>query len=79
MSVTEEQKYRAYTYNIAGFALMTPLGKVILEYPILFEQMGSQRFLIYLLGTLLLFCWGLIFVEVGRNILYERRKSTYDY
>ena len=29
--ITEEDKYKAYTFNFAGFASMTPFGKLILE------------------------------------------------
>ena len=71
---TDEQKYKAYTFNIAGFALMTPLGKVFLDYVSLFRELGLILFIINFIISLLLFIGGLTFVEHGRNILQERRK-----
>ena len=72
--ITEEQKYKAYTYNIAGFALMTPLGKIVLDYAALFKQMDLYVFVFNSFLALLLFCCGLTSIEVGRRILDTRRR-----
>jgi|GEM_PF-1751382 len=72
--ITEEQRYRAYTLSIAGFALMTPLGKVFLEYFYIFREYGPILFFINLVISALLFLAGLTFVDHGRSILSERRK-----
>lgn len=73
--ITEEQRYRAYTYNIAGFALMTPLGKVVMDYINIFKEIGLVMFVINLLIAFLLFLAGLTFIEIGRSILNIRGKK----
>ena len=72
--ITEEQKYRAYTFNIAGFAMMTPLGKVVLDYVPIFRELGLGWFIFNVLLSLFLFIAGLTFIEHGRNMLEERRR-----
>lgn len=71
--ITEEQKYRAYTFNIAGFALMTPAGKVVLDFANIIKDLGYIGFFAYVLTSLLLFILGLTFIELGRSILNTRR------
>ena len=72
--ITEEQKYKAYTYNITGFALMSPLGKVFLNYISLFKEIGPEWFIFNFLLSLFLFFVGLTFVDHGRSILREKRR-----
>ena len=72
--ITEEQRCRAYTINIAGFALMTPLGKIVLEYASLFKEMGLILFFLNVFISGILFIFGLTFVDHGRSILNERGK-----
>ena len=72
--ITEERKYKAYTLNIAGFALMTPLGKVSLEYIHMFREFGPVWFIFNVLLSLFLFIAGLTFVDYGRNLLKEKRR-----
>ena len=71
--ITEEQRYKAYTYNIAGFALMTPVGKIVLNYMEIFKETGPIMFIINSLVALFLFTLGLTFIEIGRSILYIKR------
>lgn len=79
--ITEEDKYRAYTFNFAGFALMTLFGKVVLENVKLFHEIGPFWLFINILVGVVLFVWGLTLVERGRTILYrnnKKRKTYYD-
>ena len=70
--VAEEQKYRAYTYNIAGFALLTPLGKLILD-PVatatILEKFGPLIFVGYVSLCIILAIGGCRAVDIGRDIL----------
>ena len=74
--ITEEQKYKAYTLNFAGFAMMTPLGKVVLDYVSVFRELGLGWFIFNVLLSLFLFITGLTFVDHGRSILVGKRRYT---
>lgn len=74
--VTEERRYKAYTLNIAGFALMTPLGKVFLDYVGIFKEIGLGWFIFNFVFSVFFFLVGLTFVDRGRSILEERRRVT---
>ncbi len=76
--ITEEQKYKAYTYNIAGFALMTPLGKIVIDYIEIFKEVGPIMFGINLFIAFLLFLAGLTFIDMGRSILDVRSSKKWD-
>ena len=76
--ITEEEKYKAYTLNIAGFAVMTPLGKVVLDNIQLFRNVGAKWFLINLIIALGLFGFGLTLIELGRTILHRYRRLKDD-
>ncbi len=76
--IIEEEKYRAYTFNFAGFAVMTPLGKLVLENVKLYNELGLLWFLINLFGSICLFVWGLTLVEQGRTILDKYRRFKND-
>ena len=76
--ITEEDKYRAYTFNFVGFALMTPFGRIVLENVKLFNELGLLWFLINLFGSICLFIWGLTLVEQGRTILNKHRRFKDD-
>lgn len=74
--LSEEERYRAYTFNFAGFALMTPFGRLVLENVKLFNDVGAGWFVFNCTISLFLFWAGLTFVEQGRRILNIRRKSN---
>lgn len=65
----ENKKYRANTFNIAGFALMTPLGAIFIDFIRLFKDIGLIWFMVQLLISVLLFAVGLTCLEIGRNIM----------
>ena len=71
--ITEEDKYRAYTYNIAAFACMAPLGKIFLENVKLFNELGPIGFIVDCLISLPLFILGLTLLEIGRRLLSRRK------
>ena len=76
--ITEEDKYRAYTFNLVGFAVMTPFGRLVLENVKLFHELGILWFLINLFGSIGLFIWGLTLVEHGHTILDKYRRFKDD-
>ena len=71
LMITEERKYRAYTFNIGGFALITPLGKIILEPSMLTNQIWIIPPLVYIIFCILLALVGLWSIAFGRDILDE--------
>ena len=76
--ITEEEKYRAYTFDLVGFAVLTPFGRLVLENVKLFHELGLVWFLINLFGSICLFIWGLTLVEQGRSILDKSRRLKKD-
>lgn len=67
------REYRARTFNFGGFALMTPLGHIFIDPVTLYNQMGLIGFIFYILSCFSLFFVGLFLIEIGRDILYNRR------
>ena len=76
--ISEDQQYRAEVFKIAGFALMTPLGRIVIDYIEIFKQIGPLMFGINLFIAFLLFLVGLTFIEMGRNILDVRSSKKWD-
>lgn len=74
---TEEQKYRAYTFNISGFALMTPFGKICLDPLTFFKQYELVGSVIYILISFGLFISGFMLIEFGRDILYKKGENKW--
>jgi hypothetical protein len=65
----ENKKYRANTFNIAGFALMTPLGAIFIDFVRLCKDIGPVWFIIQFVISFGLFIAGLTCLEIGRNIM----------
>ncbi len=72
-NLEKEREYRSRTFNFGGFALMTPLGHLIMDPATLFSQLGLWRFIFYSLFCFFLFFLGFCFIEIGRDILYRKR------
>ena len=73
--VSEADKHRAITIQIAGFALMTPFGNIILNiYGYELFKYGLVIFSLYLLFTLFLFYLGIICLLRSIEILMESEK-----
>ena len=67
--ITEEE-YLAEIYKIAGFALMSPMGKFVLDIPTLSVNSLNYPFFIYLFLSILLFFIGFIMILNGYGIVY---------
>ncbi len=68
--VSDEQLYRAYTFNVAGFALMTPFGKLILDVLSIYKEFEFN----ILSSGYIIFCFWLVIagfrsIAHGRDIL----------
>ena len=71
--ITEEDKYRAYTFNIAGFASMSLFGKIVIGNIKLFHELGPVWFTINCLISIPLLLLGLTLLEIGRRLLCRRK------
>lgn len=70
--VTELDKYRAQYFQIAGFCLMSPLGKIILNlFDYELKEILTIKFLICSVIALLLFYLGLVLIFKGEEKLEE--------
>ena len=77
---TDEEKYRAYTLNILGLGLTTPIGKIFFGFAGVLKENGMFGVIFYFVISLLLFLLGLTFIEMGRSILYRaERKNAIKY
>ena len=73
--ITEVQKYRAQLFQISGFSLITPIGKLILDFLNLKQTDISLKFFIYIVTAILLAFIGLVLILHGMTILEERREG----
>ena len=73
--MVNEEEYLAEVYKIAGFALMSPMGKFVLDIPILNVNSFNYPFFIYTGLSVLLFFTGLIMIANGYAIVYERNRK----
>lgn len=64
-SIEKERDYRVRTFNIAGFALMTPLGHILMDPVTLFNQFRLIGFICYSAFCLLLFSAGAYLIDIG--------------
>ncbi len=70
-----EDEYKIEICKIAGFALMSPMGKFVLSISdIDFSNLNCQ-FFIYVCLSILLFFIGLIMLLNGYGIVYERNRK----
>ncbi len=67
--ITKEHEYMAQAFQIAGFAMMTPFGKIALDPISTFNSFGETFFFYYLLASLIFAVIGFISIERGRAIL----------
>lgn len=73
--IYEVDKYNAEILKIAGFALMTPFGRIIVQPTIVFGEFNLIWFFIYVGFCLLLFFLGVVFVVRGYDILDLQRRN----
>ena len=69
-----EEEYLAEVYKIAGFALMSPMGKLILSIPDISVDSMNYQFLIYIGLSTVLFLIGFVMILNGYAIVYERNR-----
>jgi hypothetical protein len=70
-----EEEYLVEVYKIAGFALMSPMGKLILSIPDTDFSNLTCKFFIYLGLSILLFFIGFTMILNGYGIVYERNRK----
>ena len=70
---TDGDTYRAYTLNVAGFALMSTFGKIVLEFPALKLNNLGLQFFIFLIIALFLFFLDIIFISRGYEIIEGKK------
>ena len=68
------QKYRANMFQIAGLSLMTPVGKLVLDFLKFSLSDLNLQFLAYVIFSSFLFYVGIIFLFKGDEILERRDK-----
>ena len=69
----EERKYRAGTFNFGGFALMAPLGHIVMDPISLLKQFEIAGFILYAVFCFCLFIAGFYLIDIGRDILFRRK------
>ena len=69
--INESEKYRAQTFNISGFALMSLFGKIMMQPLETFKEYGLLGFVCYTIFCLLLFFLGLYLIQKGYETLDE--------
>ena len=67
--IKEIDRYSAEILKIAGFALMTPFGRIIIQPSVVFNELGLIAFIFYTTFSLLLFFIGVIVLIKGYDIL----------
>ncbi|OGI08263.1 MAG: hypothetical protein A3I68_04330 [Candidatus Melainabacteria bacterium RIFCSPLOWO2_02_FULL_35_15] len=65
----EIDKYSAEIFKIAGFALMTPFGRVVIQPTVVFNELGAVAFIFYIPLTLFMFLVGSFLLLKGYDIL----------
>ena len=72
--ITEENKYRAEIFKIAGFSLMTPFGKLVLSIPDFKLEGLNFPFVVFAIITFLSFFFGIILLSRGLDMVIKEGK-----
>ena len=75
--VSEEEKFRADTFRIFGFVLLTPIGKILLDPWTFFTHHDLAYCLIYLVIAICAGIIGFIHIDLARGILSQRGISKW--
>ena len=67
--IKEIDRYSAEIFKISGFALMSPLGRVVIQPSVVFTEFGLKGFIFYSIFSLFLFFIGIIILIKGYDIL----------
>ena len=75
--INEEQKHLADIFKIGGSALMSPLGKFVLDFSTLSLSSFTIWYFIGLLAALMFFCFGIIFLLKSIEKVEERKNNRW--
>ena len=75
--INEEQKQLSEIYKISGFALMTPVGQIILSIPNLTLQDLNIKFFLYLILACLFFYFGMILLVKSLEEVTDLRSKKW--
>ena len=67
--IKEVDRYGAEIFKIAGFALMSPFGRIAIQPTVVFNELGMIGFIFYVLLSLFMFFAGLLLFLKGYDIL----------
>ena len=70
--IKDENKFLAEVYKIAGFALMSPLGRYFLILSDLKVSDISTLFFIHIILSIVLFCFGAIMIQIAYEEVMEK-------
>lgn len=71
----EYEKYRAEIFKIAGFAMLSPLGRFFLQPIEIIKEYGLVFSFLYFTFGCLLFYVGLLFITKGFEVLELEREN----
>ena len=63
--ISEGEKYRAQTYNISGFALMSLFGRIAMQPLEIYHEYSLIGFICYTIFCSILFICGLLLIQRG--------------
>ena len=73
--VSEEEKFRAETFRIFGIIFLTPLGKILIDPLVFYQEHGLVYTIIYSVPAFIFACIGLIHIEIARATLDKKNKD----
>ena len=63
--ISEGEKYRAQSFNISGFALMSLFGRIVMQPLETFKEYGLIGFICYTITSIMFFIFGVILIQMG--------------
>lgn len=69
--ISEDRKYQSDIFKITGFALMTPLGRFVLNLLELGPRGDIVSFVLNVIGSFILFFFGIIAIQRGYEFVQE--------
>ena len=71
--LNEIDKFRIQVFQISGFALMMPFGKIFLEPWTLFKELNTTGLVLYFIITSILELIGICLILKSHDILIDRK------
>ena len=72
---SEEEKFRAETFRIFGIIFLTPLGKILIDPLVFYQEHGLVYTIIYFVLAFILGYIGLLHIEIARGTLDKKNKD----